>query len=67
MAKKIKVKTHSGAKKRFKKTGNGFKHKQATVRHKLTAKSNKRKRQLRGTKLVPACDVRSIEYMLPHA
>lgn len=43
-----KMKSHSGAKKRFKKTGNGkVKRKKANKGHLLTKKSPKRKRQLR--------------------
>ena len=43
-----KLKTHSGAKKRFKITKNGkVKYKHANKSHILTKKSTKRKRQLR--------------------
>ena len=43
-----KMKSHSGAKKRFKETGNGkVKRKKANKGHLLTKKSSKRKRQLR--------------------
>lgn len=43
-----KMKSHSGAKKRFKKTGNGkVKRKKANKGHLLTKKTSKRKRQLR--------------------
>lgn len=43
-----KMKSHSGAKKRFKKTGNGkVKRKKANKGHLLTKKNAKRKRQLR--------------------
>ena len=45
---KVKMKTRSGAAKRFKKTANGFKRKQAFKSHILTKKSAKRIRQLRG-------------------
>ncbi len=44
-----KMKTKSGAKKRFKPTANGFKHKHAFKSHILTKTSTKRKRQLRGS------------------
>ena len=43
---KVKMKTKRGAAKRFKKTANGFKRKQAFKRHILTKKSPKRIRQL---------------------
>ena len=59
-----KMKTHSGAAKRFKKTANGFKHKQAFKSHILTKKSTKRKRQLRGCKQVAASDQPLIRRML---
>lgn len=65
--KKVKLKTHSGAKKRFKKTANGFKHRQSFARHKLTKKSTKRKRHLGGTKMVPASDLGRVMALLPHS
>ena len=40
-----KLKTHSGAAKRFKKTGSGFKRKSAYKSHILTKMTTKRKRQ----------------------
>ncbi|WP_049629179.1 50S ribosomal protein L35 [Cellvibrio sp. pealriver] len=52
-----KAKVHSGASKRFKKTGAGFKFKHANKSHILTKMTTKRKRQLRGTSLVDAADV----------
>jgi large subunit ribosomal protein L35 len=60
-----KIKSNSGAAKRFKKTANGFKHKQSFRSHILTKKSTKRKRQLRGMNLVAASDVPLIKRMLP--
>lgn len=49
----MKIKTHKSAYKRFKKTKNGlFKHKQSHLRHILTKKSSKRKRQLRPLKCI---------------
>lgn len=63
-----KLKTHSAAKKRFKKTASGhFKHKQAHKSHLLTHESSKRKRSLRGTKVVHASDEQSVREMLPYA
>jgi large subunit ribosomal protein L35 len=59
-----KMKAKSGATKRFKKTANGFKHKQSFTSHILTKKSTKRKRQLRGCKLVAESDVAKIKRML---
>lgn len=58
------MKAKSGATKRFKKTANGFKHKQSFTSHILTKKSTKRKRQLRGCKLIAASDNASIKRML---
>jgi large subunit ribosomal protein L35 len=47
-----KMKTHSGASKRFKKTATGWKCKSANKSHILTKMTTKRKRHLRGTSLV---------------
>lgn len=52
-----KMKTNSGAKKRFTLTGTGrIKRKKAFTSHILTKKSPKRKRDLRGTTLVDPVD-----------
>ena len=59
-----KMKTNSGAAKRFKKTAGGFKRKSAFKSHILTKMSTKRKRQLRGTNLVSAADKPLVERML---
>jgi len=60
-----KLKTHSGAAKRFKKTGSGrFKRSQAFTSHILTKKSTKRKRQLRSTLMVFKADHMSVRKML---
>ncbi len=62
-----KMKSHRGAAKRFKKTGGGgFKHKQAGVRHLNTSKSQKRKRNLRGLKMVSASDAPALKRILPY-
>lgn len=61
-----KAKSNSGAAKRFKKTGNGFKHKQSFRNHILTKKSTKRKRHLRGTQQVADSDIALVKRMLPH-
>jgi large subunit ribosomal protein L35 len=58
------MKTKSGAKKRFKATANGFKHKHAFKSHILTKMTTKRKRQLRGTSLMHPSDVAKVERML---
>jgi large subunit ribosomal protein L35 len=59
-----KLKVHSGAAKRFKKTASGYKHKCMNKSHILTKKTTKRKRQLRGTRLVHPSDVIHIDRML---
>lgn len=62
-----KMKSDSGAKKRFKKTASGrYKHKQSHLRHILTKKSTKRKRHLRHGKLVASVDTNQIDRMLPN-
>lgn len=63
-----KIKTSRAAAKRFKKTGSGlFKRKQSHLRHILTKKSTKRKRQLRtGDNYVVASDHANVQKMLPY-
>ncbi|MBP2671374.1 MAG: Ribosomal protein [candidate division NC10 bacterium] len=60
-----KMKTRSGAKKRFSKTASG-KIKRATAyrSHILTSKTTKRKRKLRKGHLVSKADQRAVEIML---
>lgn len=63
-----KLKTNRGAAKRFKKTASGgFKRARSHLRHILTKKSTKRKRQLRGVTMVHDSDNRAIARMLPYA
>lgn len=60
-----KMKSHSGAKKRFKKTGSGkIKRQKAYRGHLLTKKSPKRKRHLRNDQLVDKADKKRIEHLL---
>ncbi|GHB75044.1 50S ribosomal protein L35 [Psychrosphaera saromensis] len=60
-----KMKTHSGAAKRFKKTASGgYKRKQSHLRHILTKKSSKRKRHLRNKEMVSKVDKPLIDRML---
>lgn len=67
MAKKLKLKTHRGAAKRFKRTKNGkFLRAKAFKRHILSSKTTKRKRQLRGSAAVSDQDSAKIERMLPY-
>lgn len=61
-----KLKTHSGAAKRFKKTASGFKRAQSHRRHILTKKSTKRKRHLRSITHICKSDVASVKQMLPN-
>jgi large subunit ribosomal protein L35 len=59
------MKSHSGAKKRFKKTSNGkVKRKKAGKSHILTKKSAKRKRQLRKDTTVDKADEKRVKRML---
>ena len=63
-----KMKSHSGAAKRFKKNGKGnFKCGQSHRRHILTKKSTKRKRQLRAAATVHANDAPMIARLLPYS
>lgn len=59
-----KLKSKSGAKKRFKKTASGFKYASTGRRHILTKKSTKRKRQLRTTGRIGQQDMLSVERMM---
>ena len=62
-----KMKSHSGAGKRFKKTAGGFKCGQAYRRHILTKKTTKRKRQLRSAAMIHESDVRMAQRLLPYS
>jgi large subunit ribosomal protein L35 len=63
----MKLKTHRGAAKRFKKTANGkFKRSSAFKRHILTSKTTKRKRGLRKGVMVSDAEQAKIERMLPY-
>ena len=63
-----KMKTKSGAKKRFRVRGNGsIKRSQAFKRHILTKKSTKNKRHLRGAAAIDATNAASVAAMLPYA
>ncbi|OZC01577.1 50S ribosomal protein L35 [Rubricoccus marinus] len=60
-----KMKTNSGAKKRFKRTGTGrIKRMKAFTSHILTKKSPKRKRDLRDSTLVSKVDQKRMERLL---
>ncbi|MGI9323374.1 MAG: 50S ribosomal protein L35 [Pseudomonadales bacterium] len=59
-----KMKSNSGAAKRFRRTAKGYKHRQSFRNHILTKKSTKRKRHLRGMKDIAPADVPLIKRML---
>ena len=62
-----KMKSHSGAKKRFSFTGTGkVKFKAAKMRHILTKKSKKMKRKARKGQILNDVDARQIKALLPH-
>lgn len=63
-----KMKTVSGAKKRFRKTGTGkIKRNKAYRSHILTHKSTKKKRHLRKPGLVDKANAKAIEKLIPYA
>ncbi|MGA0078642.1 MAG: 50S ribosomal protein L35 [Candidatus Nanopelagicales bacterium] len=60
-----KMKTHSGAKKRIKKTGSGkLVHEKTNKRHLLEVKSSKRKRGLTGTEELAASEKKKAKRLL---
>lgn len=62
-----KIKTHSGAKKRFKLTSSGkIKRKKAFSRHILTKKSPKKKRNLRQSGTLNDTDTKRIKKLIPY-
>ena len=64
---KVKVKTHSGAKKRFKVTGTGkVKYQKTNRRHRLTQKETKRKRINRASG-VDKTNMGALKQLLPYA
>jgi large subunit ribosomal protein L35 len=65
---KIKMKSNSSAKKRFKLTANGrVKRKKAYLRHNLTSKSASAKRKLRRGGYISKTQEHQIKAMLPYA
>ncbi|HCC35974.1 MAG TPA: 50S ribosomal protein L35 [Ruminococcaceae bacterium] len=64
---KIKIKTHSGAKKRFNLTKTGkVKRAHAFKSHILTKKSTKRKRNLRKTVMMDKTNVAQTKRLIPY-
>ena len=62
-----KMKTNRGAAKRFKKTGTGkIVRNSAFKSHILTSKTTKRKRNLRGAKILKPEDAKRIRRILPY-
>jgi large subunit ribosomal protein L35 len=62
-----KMKSNSGAKKRFRVTGTGkIKRKKAFKRHILTKKSSKTKRKLTGTTIVTDADAPKVKALIPY-
>jgi large subunit ribosomal protein L35 len=62
-----KLKTHRGAKKRFRMTANGhIKRSKANGSHILTKKSRKRKRNLKRSILVVASEFKKMKRCLPY-
>ena len=62
-----KLKTHSGAAKRFRKTASGkVKRSHAFLRHILTSKDTKRKRALRASVIVSDADEAKVKRMIPY-
>lgn len=64
---KVKLKSNSGAGKRFRKTGSGFKCRSAKRSHNFTCKTTKVKRHARAGLHVRDEDLGRIEQMLPFA
>ncbi len=64
---RLKLKTHSGASKRFSRTGSGkLLRRKAGKRHILTSKARDRKRRLKGTTTVAPGERHSVSQLLPY-
>ncbi len=62
-----KLKTHRGARKRFKLTATGkVKRRHSFARHILTKKSQKRKRHLGKAEILDSADFQKVREMLPY-
>ena len=63
----MKIKTHRGAAKRFKKIGGGgYKRKRAFLRHGMRKRNQDVKRVLRKKTIVSEADTKSVAFMLPN-
>lgn len=64
---KIKTKTHSGAKKRFKMTASGkVKYQKTNKRHRLTQKDHKRKRIARNMGVAGSANAATLRELMPY-
>tara|TARA_B100001250_G_scaffold330588_1_gene295510 strand:+ start:423 stop:614 length:192 start_codon:yes stop_codon:yes gene_type:complete len=59
-----KLKSHSGAAKRFKRTGNSVKRRSANKNHILTKQSTKRKRHNRGLTKMKGTTLKMVEKLI---
>jgi len=67
VTKKMKLKTHSGAKKRFHRTGSGkIVRRKAGRRHLLTGKASARTRRLSGTVIVDPAMTMTVKRLTPY-
>ena len=65
---KNKIKTHSGAKKRFRFTANGkVKYQSTNRRHRLVQKATNRKRNNRSNSYANDADMKEIKALMPYA
>lgn len=65
---KNKIKTHSGAKKRFRFTASGKpKYQSTNRRHRLTQKATGRKRSNRSNEYADKADIKEIRALMPYA
>ncbi len=64
---KVKIKTHSGAKKRFRVTGTGkVKFQHINKRHRLISKGHKRVRTLRNGAYASEADIKNVKLLIPY-
>ena len=64
---KVKIKTHSGAKKRFSVTGTGkIKFQHANKRHRLIPKGHKRVRTLRNSAYADETNLKNVKVLIPY-
>ena len=61
-----KLKSHSGAKKRFRKTGGGRVAFKRNSRNHLLMQKSKRQKRLQRTRIVGKRDMRNLSYLIPN-